>query len=361
MKNFLLTLMVLFLSTGIASAQIVTVDGMGVDRNSALRDAERNAVEQVVGIYIDSRTLVTNATLALDEIYTKSNGFVRNSRVLQEGNSNGSYFVRAEVDVDTAPNAALIDRLSAIMRLNDPRIAVTVLNGTAHDDFIEETMNERLIDMGFSHIIDANIAASLHDAQLLEQVYSGRGGIGQVGSSYGADFVVIGKLNTESRNIVIPDFKGGSIDTKMVTGKAAMTVKIIRLATGEIIETFSVDGKGIDLDNRSAFNKARADMAGKAASKLEDKFKKIGAKSSTAYQIIAYTNDYGKIEQLAADLRGVSGVGNVYIREHNGVKAIIEFDSAQAPTTVNQMLRNSTKLRLRVDGVSGSNITYFIM
>lgn len=361
MRNFLLGLLVFIMSTGIASAQVVTVDGMGVDRNSALRDAERNAVEQVAGSYIDSRTLVTNGMLALDEIYTKSNGFVRNSRVLQEGNSGGSYFVRAEVDVDTSPNAALINALSTVMRLNDPRIAVSVLNGHSHDEYIEETMNERLIDMGFSHILDANIAASLHDAQLLEQVYSGRAGTGQVGSSYGADFVVIGKLNTEAKNIVIPDFKGGSIDTKMVTGKAAMTVKVIRLATGEIIETFAVDGKGVELDNISASNKARADMAGKAASKLEEKFKKIGAKSSTAYQIIAYTNDYSKVEQLAADLRKVSGVGNVYIREHNGMKAIIEFDSAQTPTTVNQMLRNSTSLRLRVDGISGSNINYFIL
>lgn len=362
MKKLLLGLMVLFMSTSVASAQITQVEGFGIDRNSALRDAERNAVEQVVGSYIDSRTLVSNATLALDEIYTKSSGFVRNSKVLSEGKSGDGYFVKAEVDVDTSSGStSLVSRLKAVMGLNDPRIAVTVLNGTSHDEFIEETMIERLIEMGFSHIVDTNIVASLHDAQLLEQIYSGRGGVGQVGSSYGADFVVIGKLNTKSRNIVIPDFKGGSIDTQMVTGEAVMNVKIIRLATGEIIETFSVDGKGVELDNKSATNKARADMAGKAAVKLEEMFKKIGSKTTNAYQVIAYTSDYSKIEQLAADLRSVSGVGNVFIREHNGVKAIIEFDSAQVPATINQILRNSTKLRLRVDGISGSNITYFIM
>ena len=361
MKKFLLGLMVFLMSAGTASAQIATVQGFGVDRNSALRDAERNAVEEIAGTFIDSRTLVSNAVVALDEIYSKSNGFVRGSKILQERNTADGYFVKAEVDVDTSPNAALISRLSTLIRLNDPRIAVVALNGFAHDDYIEETMNEKLIEMGFSHIVDANLVASLHDAQLLEQIYSGRVGAGQVGSSFGADYVVIGKLNTDSRKIEIPDFKGGSIDTKMVAGNASMNVKIIRLATGEIIETFVVDGSGTDLDSKSASNRARADMALKAAKKLEDKFKKIGAKSSTSYQVIAYTNDYSKVEKLAADLRNVAGVGNVYIREHNGVKAIIEFDSAQVPATINQMLRNSSSLRLRVDGITGSSISYFIM
>ena len=38
--------------------------GVGPDKNSALRDASRNAVEQVVGTFIDSKTLISKNVLA---------------------------------------------------------------------------------------------------------------------------------------------------------------------------------------------------------------------------------------------------------------------------------------------------------
>lgn len=50
----------------ITYAQIADVSGVGEDRDSALRDAKRNAVEQVVGTYINSETLVSQASVVLE-------------------------------------------------------------------------------------------------------------------------------------------------------------------------------------------------------------------------------------------------------------------------------------------------------
>ena len=50
--------------SNIALAQEVTVDGVGIDKDSAVRDAMRNAVENVVGTFIDSRTLVDKSVVA---------------------------------------------------------------------------------------------------------------------------------------------------------------------------------------------------------------------------------------------------------------------------------------------------------
>ena len=111
-----------------ASAQMVTVEGYGPDRGSALRDAERLAVENVIGTFIDSKTLVSQGQVALDEIYAKATGFVRNSTVISEGATADGYKVQATVDVDTNGNSALVNQLTAIMRLNDPRIAVVILS-----------------------------------------------------------------------------------------------------------------------------------------------------------------------------------------------------------------------------------------
>ena len=130
-QKFLLLFAVFILFSNVALAQQVTVDGVGADKESALRDAMRNAVEAVVGTMIDSRTLIDKNVVALDEIYSKSQGFVKDIKILQESQTGGMYRIKANVDVNTNPDTQLMNRLQMIMLLNDPRIAVVVLRGNS--------------------------------------------------------------------------------------------------------------------------------------------------------------------------------------------------------------------------------------
>ena len=345
----------LLLSAQLASAQVVQVEGYGQDRQSALRDAERAAVEQVAGTYIDSRTMTENYMVKFDEICAKAQGFVRNSRVLQEGLQGGAYRVLASVDVDTNPDAALISNLSALMRLNDPRIAVVVLDRDGeHDELLEEAMNGSLVDMGFSHVVDAQLVGALQDAQLLEQIYNGSRRLGEVGASYGADYLVLGKVETDSRQISLPNYRGGYQATQLVTGRANLTVKLVRFATGEIIGSFSLEGQGVENGAPFAETKARREVAGQAAQKVVEKFKRVGAQATTGVQVIAYASDYGSVEALAAQLRQIGGVGSVYIREHRGGKAILELDSTQPAEFIARELRQRGYF---IDSISGSSLT----
>lgn len=60
------TAMLLLALNNITYAQIADVSGVGEDRDSALRDAKRNAAEQIVGTYINSGTLVSQASVVLE-------------------------------------------------------------------------------------------------------------------------------------------------------------------------------------------------------------------------------------------------------------------------------------------------------
>lgn len=258
----------MMLAFSTASAQVVEIDGIGADRDSALRDAERNAVSQVVGTLIDSRTVVKNGLVELDEIKSGATGFIRKSSILKEGSQGGSYHVLASVDVDTAPNTDLISRLTALMRLNDPKIAVAIVRDGQHDNYVELELNQRLIDMGFSHVVAPGVAEKINtDIDAI-----------RIGGMLGIDYAVIGQESRTSKNIVIPDFSGGNLDTKIVKSSVDLSVRIIKLATGEVIETFQVKKNGIQLDNQAAVDKALGELAKESAEKLEGKFKKIGAK-----------------------------------------------------------------------------------
>ena len=369
MRKFLLLAVFLFLSVHPASAQVVTVDGMGADRDSAVRDASRNAVMQVVGTFIDSNTLVENAMVELDEIYAKSQGFVRNIKILEERQVGEDYRVRASIDVDTRPDASLMDRLTLLMRTNDPRIAVIVLgdtndaNGTfnagnGHDIISESAMSDRLIELGFSHVVDADHVIKLQNAQLLNSIYNGQTGLSGVEVDRSVDYLVLGKSRVDAYRVSVPNqLQGGYSETQLTTAKADLTVKVLKFDTGDMIGSYSVEGQGVENNQVRAANKALTAAAGKAAQELEKKFKQFASKTSQGgLQMTVHADDYGKIEQLIGDLNGVSGVENVYVREHGNGKAVLEIDSMQKPHTIIQLLKKRTKLGIFVEGVTNSGI-----
>ena len=281
MKKILLTLIAMLMMSATSMAQSIIADGFGEDKNAAYLDAQRNAVEQVAGSFIDAETLVENSVAELSRIYSSAQGFVRNVKIISEGRaSDGIYTVRASMDVDSEPNTELMSRLETIMRLNDPRITVIILKDNAaagtHDDLAESALNDCLLNVGFSHVVDADIVANLENAVLLERIYNGEKGLVGVGSSYGADYLVLGKSHASTNQITLPDYHGGYKTLPYSNAFADLTARIVKLSTGEIIGTFTVKGAGTPGANADTVERdAIQNAAQKAAVELEKKFKKL--------------------------------------------------------------------------------------
>ena len=78
----------------------VIVTGIGVDTAAARLNAIRNAVEQLIGVYVSADTLVKNHALLKDEILSYSGGYVRYSRIVSEEHGrDGLVVVTIEADV----------------------------------------------------------------------------------------------------------------------------------------------------------------------------------------------------------------------------------------------------------------------
>lgn len=381
--KILLVLAALLLLANVSFAQPVTVDGVGTDKETAVRDAMRNAVETVVGTMIDSRTLIDKNVVALDEIYSKSQGFVKDIKILQESQSGGMYRVRASVDVNTNPDTQLMNRLQMIMLLNDPRIAVVVMrennstavtsydengniigmqgnSGNGTDKITETALNEKLLELGFRHVVDADTVTRLYDLPVLRSIYNGENSSFNHNGNLGIDYLVLGKSETDAQKISLPDDKGNYVETMLTGTKSLLHVKIIKFATGELVGTFSVEGQGIENNTNRADNKALKDAAVKAAQKLEEKFRKLGAKPFTGMRMEVSANDYGTVEKLISELRSVSGVQNVYVRERNGGKTILDIDTTQKPHAIVNSLRDRSKLGIFVENVSNDAVQIIV-
>jgi len=79
----------------------VTATGIGKDKEAALKDALRAAVEQAVGVLVDAETVVVNDDLIRDKILTFSGGFVQTYKQLGEPRvrDDGLVYVRISAEV----------------------------------------------------------------------------------------------------------------------------------------------------------------------------------------------------------------------------------------------------------------------
>ena len=79
--------------SGIAAAQVVTVDGYGDDKEGAMRDAKRVAASQLAGTYIKSETVMENAYVISDEIFARTAGYISVKEIIIEEQKNGVYHI----------------------------------------------------------------------------------------------------------------------------------------------------------------------------------------------------------------------------------------------------------------------------
>ena len=369
MKKILIALFLCMAIAQTALAQTVTVDGVGVDRDSAMRDAARMAVEQVAGMYINSNTVVSNTSVEMDEILSHAQGYVQNITIISESMNGGEYRVRASVDVNTDPNSAFMKRMDAVMRLNDPRIGVVILSDDedldhsfdglpGHDTILETALNERLLTVGFKHVVDVSLLSQLQDSSVLNAVYRGDSRLPYDGdaSARPIDYLVIGRSHAEGYKVKLPNNQGGYVETQMSSARTHLDLKIISFGTSTIIGTYSVDGQGVENSPALAARKSRQAAAGKAAEKLEQQFLKAAASGFSGIQLTVRANDFSLVEKLVRELKELRGVQDVYVRGTNAGKTTIDIASAQKPFTILQMLQRETDLSIFVESTSDSEL-----
>lgn len=106
----------------------VEVTGTGADVENAKKDAYREAVRQVVGLYTTSQTRIENDELIEDEIISLSSGFVEKATVLKEDLEQGVVHVTMRC---TVRSTKVLDKLKAhqvaIMKVDGQSLGAELL------------------------------------------------------------------------------------------------------------------------------------------------------------------------------------------------------------------------------------------
>lgn len=114
----------------------------GLAKKQALNNAQRAAVEQGVGLILDSQTITKNWQLIKDEIYTSSRGFVTGYEILSEGKTSDgkSWTVTIKAEVGTADIESKLKELRILhQKMGNKKFAVIYTPGNSKSLKLDHT------------------------------------------------------------------------------------------------------------------------------------------------------------------------------------------------------------------------------
>ncbi|HIG42432.1 MAG TPA: hypothetical protein EYQ14_18100 [Gammaproteobacteria bacterium] len=127
----------------------VVAHGTGLTKKAALEDAYRNAVQQVVGAYVDAETLVENDELVNDKILATSNGFIVDSKEISSRESNGLVRVTIRAKVESNKLVAGLKRVKITIRdLDGESLFAKALTKMERKENLQETLLKILGELG---------------------------------------------------------------------------------------------------------------------------------------------------------------------------------------------------------------------
>ncbi|UCD86544.1 MAG: flagellar assembly protein T N-terminal domain-containing protein [Desulfobacterales bacterium] len=299
---------------------------MGLARDRAIKDAQRNAVEIAVGVLIDSETLSENYTLIRDEIYSRSTGYVEDYQVLDERKEAESLRVAIQARVRMGPLRDDLDRV--IEAVERPRVLFMIAQqdigqtrswawweGTARmgQHVVEATLQQHFIDNHFL-VVDHSLKRPSHQVSVnpsdSEAVALGR--------DYDAEVVVFGQAMAKD---------AGRIEQfDLRSCRAEISVIAVQVDNGHVLTSANANAAAVHIDPVSgataALRKASEKLAKTLVANIIERWAKPAAIITLDIVDITRYPDFVRFKGLLKEQ--VRGVSKVYQRGFQADKANLE-------------------------------------
>ncbi len=344
-----------FLLTGLTSGQnatdasdeqVVVARGVGAiiggdeakAEDDALASALRSAVEQVIGTMIQSEVLVQNYQTVEDNIYSHTQGYVKNYNVISKSKKSDTIL---EVAIQaTVKKADLKNDLEAIglliARKGKPRLMVIIDEKNLDDHYYSWAMDMNTSENAFMNImlqkgfpfVDREVAMrKLKKDEVLAALSGDEQAAQSIGLEAGAELLILGKA-------VSKEASGGPAVVRqsgMVSCQATMNLRAVRADDGQILATTSQQAAAAHIDRLMGGTNAlkrTAEMAAQdLSSKIIDRWQKdvySGTTINLRLMNVATFSDLVKVKNMLPVM--IRGVQKVYQRDYTQQTALFELD-----------------------------------
>lgn len=346
MRNGSLSLLVfLAMSLVVAQEMSVTTIGSGPSRRQALEECMRQAVEQVLGVYVRSdsfsrlsqsvriassgevkdRVAAEMVDVFRDRVRTQASGFSRVVEVLAEEQQGSEVKVTARIAV-SEPKIQQELR-TVLLRRGDPRIAVLipefVIQRTVPDPAVETELIKALTDSGF-RVVTPRITSG-NSNEILR--YLGMSGASEVLG----DILVTGEAFAERVNPQPSELR----NTGFVGYSARVEIKVLDVATGQVFFSQAYTSGGVGLADSVAAKASLQNTARKAVNELGLELTRfitgVSSKAARANSVrVIGLPDFSTAAAIVEDIRDLSGVIAAISRNYSSgsLDVEVQYDGA---------------------------------
>ena len=362
MKKFAIVIFsLLLLICATASAKNVTVTGRGMTPSEAENDALRAAVENTLGVLVDSETLVQNSMLINDQIYTQSRGFVNEYNVISREQISSGWQVTINATVDDQPDSKLMSELTRLgiinVQLRNPKIAVYVpeqhIQYRVPDPAGETAIVKALINAGFSNVIEVGTGLNYQNPMSMNVAQ-----MRQAAQNYGADIMIVGESFSEGVGDV-GNYLPGNQRTNMEACRARVEAKMFIVRTGQIIAADGKYGSAYDNSQAVAAKKALASAGEQMGNYFVEQITGMYT-SRQGVEVVVYGADFSKINVVQAALGKVSRVKNVNLSSYENGRAVFSVGYGGSPQTLFNELQAATNADLTLQSLTYNTLTIYV-
>jgi hypothetical protein len=281
---------------------------------ASLAAAQRSAVEQVVGVYVNAKTLVDKAVAIEQSILSKSSGYVKRYEILSEGRDGDWYKTKIRALVSTKTIHDDLDTLGLLKQpaVGYPRIAILLQEFVGEqentDGHATHALTQGLLNQGFK-VVQLPRSVNLGDDPVE---------IAKSLSHNSAELVVAGLARAQ--NLGYDKAFGG-----MSSYRASITFRVIETGSGEIMSTVSETASGLEATPEIAAGKALEQAAQLAANDLTGLPQELAKKSHVDLTISGLTS-FDMLGSFQKSLMGVPGVKDEFLRSFSQQSGVAELD-----------------------------------
>jgi len=331
---------------------VAVIQGTAKDiaRDAAVEDAQKRAVEQAIGILIDSQTQVENYQLISDNILAQTKGYIKQYSVASETVDGNLLRVRINAEVALDQLTEDLTGIGILLgRMNKPRTMVMIAeqnvgqgvyawwadpHGQEADlNAVENAFMDKFTGKGFE-FIDHEVAAK--DIKVAKPYRVANLSAAQAKTLAGqadAEVVIIGKAVAKLYGEI-----GGGIKSV----QADLTARAVRVDTGQVIATASTHAAAVHISEVTAGTEALRKAANEAADDMIGKILAVYAKETGGTRSINITisglnkTQFVKFKDVLKNQ--VRGIKDLHERSFTGTTAKISVDSKSSAQTLSDEL-----------------------
>jgi len=357
----------------------VTVDVVGyatgkksAAREDALKSSFRIAIEQVVGVWVKSKTVVSDAMLLQDKIFSKSAGFIKTYKITSETFEDNECRVNVRATVSAVRlEKSLHDVGLLSKKMGKPRIAVIMTEQNIGNDAPTGSLGDGSVNAGMAdsviHAVFEKKGYNLVDRDTLVAIAKREGVLSatdlmsstdaaiHVAADGGAEVVIIGQAVAKSGASALSG-------TNMRTSHATVSVRVVDADTGQLIASHSSNARSANVNptagGSEAIMKATQELAEKLHQKIVAKWSSKVTGVRTA-RLVIRGMDFGSITKFQDMLR--EQIGHVEDTVERGFKDGILTLDAEINGNARELAEELTKtsmegFKLKIISFTGNTL-----